>query len=288
MSILVEKQTMSDVHTVCLQLFEAFAVVCMQHNLQWFADSGTLLGAVRDGKLIPWDDDMDFIMPRVSYNRLLEIGKYAFKAPVFFQTSYVDDFFCGHIRLCMNGTARLTKADYNQPYHRGIAIDIFPYDSLPNNEDEASTLQGFLRQIQKYACPVVQSLQYCGTLNAYDAASMMDKMLTQVSCKYMKSEYVINSPFYYSNKYKTAKLLRSDYSSYTEMKIDGSDIPLRIPVGYIDILTTWYGKTWQTPIQEDAGHENKSGHAFIDCKNSYLKYDKLTPEEFEKLFNVIQ
>ncbi|MER8322390.1 LicD family protein, partial [Acinetobacter baumannii] len=46
--------------------------VCTKHNIQYFAEWGTLLGTVRHGGYIPWDDDMDISMKREDYNRFLK------------------------------------------------------------------------------------------------------------------------------------------------------------------------------------------------------------------------
>lgn len=49
--------------------------VCKKHNIQWFADSGTLLGAIRHSGYIPWDDDLDICMLRDDYNRFLAVAE---------------------------------------------------------------------------------------------------------------------------------------------------------------------------------------------------------------------
>ena len=57
-----------------LATLDEFIRVCNKYNLEWFADGGTLLGAVRDGKMIPWDDDIDIVMPRNSYNKFITLS----------------------------------------------------------------------------------------------------------------------------------------------------------------------------------------------------------------------
>ena len=54
----------------CLKLLDEFISVCDKHKLKWFADGGTLLGAMRKGKMIAWDDDVDVVMPREDYDKL--------------------------------------------------------------------------------------------------------------------------------------------------------------------------------------------------------------------------
>lgn len=58
-----------------LEILEDIKKVCEKHNIQYFAEWGTLLGAVRHGGFIPWDDDMDLCMKRSDYNRFLAVAK---------------------------------------------------------------------------------------------------------------------------------------------------------------------------------------------------------------------
>ena len=57
-----------------LEVFEAVKKVCERHQIQYFAEWGTMLGAVRHGGMIPWDDDLDICMKRKDYEKFLEIA----------------------------------------------------------------------------------------------------------------------------------------------------------------------------------------------------------------------
>ena len=70
-----------------LDLLAEFDRVCRKHGLTYFVDSGTLLGAVRHKGFIPWDDDIDLIMQREDYERLVQIAAQEFQHPYFFSDS---------------------------------------------------------------------------------------------------------------------------------------------------------------------------------------------------------
>ena len=67
-----------------LEILKEFAAVCESEGICYFLNSGTLLGAVRHGGFIPWDDDIDIAMPYEDYERFLACG----------QEKLGDKFFC--------------------------------------------------------------------------------------------------------------------------------------------------------------------------------------------------
>lgn len=115
-----------------LGMLYRFAQVCERHGLRWYAMGGTLLGAVRHKGFIPWDDDIDLIMPRKDYDRLLEIGTEEFAAPYFFQSPETErGFFRTHVQIRDSRTTGAIRQDCNRDINRGIFMDIFPLDEVP-------------------------------------------------------------------------------------------------------------------------------------------------------------
>lgn len=61
-----------DLQDGCIELLLVFHNICQKHNLTYWLDYGTLLGAIRHQDFIPWDDDLDVAMPREDYDRLVD------------------------------------------------------------------------------------------------------------------------------------------------------------------------------------------------------------------------
>ena len=121
---------MKKVWAVELDLLAEFDRVCKKYNISYSLDSGSLLGAIRHKGFIPWDDDIDIIITRPNYNKLLDIvlKNNEFKEPYFFQCAYTDkNYIRGHAQLRNSDTTGILKSEVNCDcvFNQGIFIDIF-------------------------------------------------------------------------------------------------------------------------------------------------------------------
>lgn len=134
---------MKEVWAVELDLLCEFMRVCKKHDIKWYADAGTILGAVRHQGMIPWDDDIDVMLLRDEYDKLLKVAPDEFSHPYFFQTEETDPTSAReHAQLRNSLTTGIlkTETNINAPYNKGIFIDIFPIDNYPDNDTEATRL----------------------------------------------------------------------------------------------------------------------------------------------------
>lgn len=115
-----------------LEILDEFVRICDMHGLKYFPMGGTLLGAVRHGGFIPWDDDIDVIMPRGDYDRFAELCRSELDSRYFYQSVDTDPhYFLTYAKLRKNGTEFYEERFKNSLFHKGVFIDIFPLDDCP-------------------------------------------------------------------------------------------------------------------------------------------------------------
>ncbi len=132
-------ETMKKVWLCDMELLGVMENICKKHNIKWFADGGTLLGAVRHKGFIPWDDDIDIQMLREDYDRFIKACETELPEYCFLQWAGSEKGFQPwHAKLRDDRTTGSTKFETNcfPEWHRGIFIDIFPLDNVPDGKIE--------------------------------------------------------------------------------------------------------------------------------------------------------
>lgn len=117
-----------------LEILAIFDEICRRHDLRYYLDFGTLLGAVRHQGIIPWDDDIDVSMMRPDYERFKEIAANELHTPYFLQTAYTDNFTMAFAKIRDSRTSAV-EFPYRQDMNQGIFIDIFPLDDARDGSE---------------------------------------------------------------------------------------------------------------------------------------------------------
>ena len=93
-------KTRKELWAIELDLLWQFRKICEKYKLTYWLDGGTLLGAVRHGGFIPWDDDIDITMPRKDYDKFVQYASKELKYPYFLQNDWTDStFYCWSTRI---------------------------------------------------------------------------------------------------------------------------------------------------------------------------------------------
>ena len=118
-----------------LELLKEADRICKKHDIHYVIIAGTLLGAVRHGGFIPWDDDADIAMLREDYDRFREICKTELAdRPFYFQDDAVTEGYrWGYGKFRRADTIYSREGQESMPYEQGIMIDVFPMDGVPDS-----------------------------------------------------------------------------------------------------------------------------------------------------------
>lgn len=122
-------------HEVLLELLVEFDRICRKNNIKYSIDGGTLLGAVRHGGFIPWDDDADVIMTRKEYEKFKRVYKKELNSKKFYFQSIESTlgYRWGYAKLRRKGTKCVRLNQEHMLYEQGIYLDIFVCDNVPEN-----------------------------------------------------------------------------------------------------------------------------------------------------------
>ena len=114
------------------EILDVIHQVCTEYGLRYSLAYGTLIGAVRHKGFIPWDDDIDLMMPREDYEKLLTIWNEAAPKGYILQNTRTDpDFTQNFTKIRKDHTTFLQdESEREKHYHKGIFVDIFPGDRV--------------------------------------------------------------------------------------------------------------------------------------------------------------
>lgn len=123
------------IQAIQLDILKYFDVLCRENNLIYFLNYGTLLGAVRHSGFIPWDDDIDVMMPRSEYYKLIKVLESNKHEHYEFISMHTDKkYFAPLAKIYDNRTLLIQHYGQIESHEIGIYIDIFILDGLPNDE----------------------------------------------------------------------------------------------------------------------------------------------------------
>jgi len=266
----LRKMTVEEIHIELFNTLLHIDDICRKHHIEYFLGFGTLLGCVRDGGFLPWDDDIDIVMKRDEFERFNKILPEAIDNEKFFYIngSSRKNYPCWSYitRIGPKGTFR--KMDYfldDECFQSGIFIDVFVLDYAPENI--------FLYRIQTLMLAIIDSIisfKTCKTeyvkewivIGKYiyqllgDRISVywLNKLREKVQTGFKRTSKKICVPFGDIGRYPLIKvywdLKDFDDIEYMEFIVYGKDAQIYkhrfpIPIGYKHILEITY-KAWET------------------------------------------
>ena len=148
---MIEPSTLRKAQLIMLDMLVEFDAICKHHNLKYWLDSGSLLGAVRHKGFIPWDDDIDISMPIEDYQQFIKIAPAELSSDIFFQTSQTDKAFkFDYLKLRSNkaNIVEFHEKDKKVNYHQGVFVDIFPMLTIDNTDENKQLYDSALSEIR--------------------------------------------------------------------------------------------------------------------------------------------
>lgn len=255
-----------------LDLLDQFRQICKKYNLAYYLDGGTLLGAIRHSGFVPWDDDIDILMPRKDYDLFIQYALKELKYPYFVQTDWTDSTFYCLTKLRRSDTTCIQQADLKGHFNfnQGIFIDICPLDNVPDDHTECHDFMHRLHLIKLEAICIKTRYQ------CYDHNQENKERLLYLRDQYQEIRQLYN--FKHTERFAnlafpqtSASLrVRRDYNNSVLVKFEDDIYP--VPEVYYNVLNMIYGSDFMTPIPGKSLHGKLLINTSLSYKNNYNQF----------------
>ena len=266
-----ERKRWNDILMGCLH---KFIELCEEHQLTYFCLGGTVIGAVRHGGMIPWDDDIDVGMPRPDYDRFLQLCKTIDLGHYELDTPEMKGYPFFFAKFCDKDTSLIEIE--NVPCLYGINIDIFPIDGTSSDLAEAKRETKAFKHITNKLDATLAHLTFKEYIRllfqpkewgrmAYQTVAFLfgretirkriiRKLNAIVSAHdYSTATYVSNYAFLWVQP-------KEWFTTVTKKTFEGTEVNL--PGGYHNYLTDIFGDYMQLPPEKE--RVSLHHHAYVD------------------------
>ena len=272
--------TVREIQMCTFEILKEVVRICDKHNLTYYLDYGTLLGAVRHKGFIPWDNDIDMEMPIGGYRKFLLIAPKEISKNFFVQTYESDSGFnLLWTQVRANNTTSMPIMYKDWDIHWGMHIDIFPlvsvFDSKIGQKIQSKGIEIASVLINK------EYLQACEPHEISKNKKLcllykLPRSLREILCSAIL-RVILKDPF--QSKYCSAldwglhyRIDPSAYKNKASVEFEGAFFSS--PEDYDYVLTTIYGDYMTPPPESERhfGHEGSHGKIIYDHTTDYSVY----------------
>ena len=259
----MEQLSLPEIHRATLDLMDYIHRVCEENGIVYYLAYGTLIGTIRHGGFIPWDDDFDIQMPRKDYERFRRVMEEA-GHPYYrlCDRKNTANYIYGIPRFSDSRYRYITTQPKVKPFDTGLFIDIYPLDNFGSTPEEArrikkkiirmnnmyevyvnpGSVKGGIMSLVRGACHYLLRARYGSGLAARIDDMVMDKIRRMTSDGDRQiGEVCWDVQFTpYQREWFTERVLH-----------DFEDRQYWIPARYEEILGFEYGDYMQLPPEEN-------------------------------------
>lgn len=244
---------------ISIDLLVQLDAVCRKHGLKYSLGFGSLLGIVRHHGFIPWDDDVDVVMPRADYEKLKKY-KNEFRNPYFLQFPGEDNGYAlSFAKLRNSNTTSISWPFRYETFNQGIFLDIFPLDnySLNNFEENYSKIKSLVAECSASMrrsnphpddADLLKLKQFPIARDVKTITSELDSVL-RINEQYPSNKYIIWSFLVYD--YQRMTFSKDIHDDLVDDDFYGHSV--YVPRNADEILRIMYGDYMKMPPVEQRG-----------------------------------
>ena len=262
--------TIEEIHEEETKILKQFIKFCDENDITYYICGGTLLGAIRHKGFIPWDDDIDIMMPRKEFEKFIELSqrkKVGDKLEVIsFYNGKLHYPFCKVMNKKIKADEKFLK-DKSEQY---LWIDIFPMDGIPEDNKKNEKLYKKVIRTRKMIKTLYAEDGYIEDITKNKIKTILKKILRLIATPNFKIktieklEKLSKSYNYDTSKYVGGVLWgygpqeRMLKSEIHDCKVEFEGIQVNTMSCYDKYLTNLYGDYMKLPPLEDRiSHEIK-------------------------------